>query len=456
MQDAGRYNIGSSYNHDAQSVSGIDGVNNMRGLIRFLAATPSLKGALDFTGMDALEYIECYSAAVSSIELDGCDSLIRLCMEFNDLSYLDLNPVSDSLYDLRMTGNQSTVVFEPLESPMWNLYHFCAHSEQLVNHPTGAQLPAVEELWDWNSGQSGKLIIRSSAVSNVRTYENGWTSADLTNQFPAGRNGYFDAHSCQLSSVTLSGCNGLTYIDLHENQLDQHDVDSILAEVASWGTYGGMLDLSSNASPSYDGKAYVTILKNRNWTVTTDTAYVWSNPYSDVPYNVWFYDAVRFVTENDLMNGTGSNAFSPYGSMTRAMFVTVLYRMSGESGYYTNIFSDVSSGAWYERAVSWANAKGIVSGVGGKYFGPDLSVTREQLAVMLYNFADYEGYDLSAGNNTNILSYKDAFDISDYAFTALQWACGAGIMTGDDSGYLHPGDPASRAEVAVMLMRFAG
>ena len=455
-QDAGKYNIGSSYNHDEQNVSGLEGVNNMTGLIRFLAATPTLYGALDFTGMDALEYIECFGAAISSVELSGCDSLIRLCLEWNDLSYLDLNPVSDCLYDLRLTGNQSTVTLEPLTSPLRNLYHYCAHSETVLNHPTSEQLPVVEELWNLNSGQSGALLIRSSALRSVLTYENNWTSADLTGQFPSGTGGHFDAHSCLLSSIILTGCEGLTYIDLHDNLLSQDDIDRILAEVASWDTYGGMLNLSSNAAPSSSGRAYISALENRYWTVITDTSSIWQNPYKDVPDTAWYYDAVRFVSEGALMNGTASNAFSPSGSMTRAMFVTVLHRMSGDSGSYTNVFSDVPAGAWYESAVSWANAKGIVSGISDDGFGPDLSVTREQLAVMLYNYAVYEGYDVSIGEETNILSYEDAFSVSDYAYAALQWACGAGIINGDDNGYLNPGASATRAEVAVMLQRFSG
>ena len=454
-QDAGKYNIGSSYNHSAQSVSGLEYVNNMTGLIRFLAATPSLIGELDFSGLGELQYIECYGAAVSSVELSGCMSLIRLCLEWDDLSYLDLNPVSDCLYDLRMSGNRDTVTFEPLDSPMKNLYHYCVHSETVINHPTAEQLPVVEELWDWDSEQSGQLLIRSSALQSVLTYENDWTSADLTDQFPADVYGKFDAHSCLLTSVTLDGCNGLAYIDLHDNQLGQTDIDGILEQVASWETYSGTLDLSANTAPSTSGQAYVAILENRGWSVTTDTESDWYSPYSDVAADVWYYDAVCFVTENNLMNGIGSNVFSPYSSMTRAMFVTVLYRMSGDSGDYANTFSDVPENVWYESAVSWANANGIAPFIAGNYFEPDLMVSREQIAVMLYNYSVYLGQDVSVSDTANISSYEDVNDISDYAYTALQWACATGIINGDDNGYLNPTDSATRAEVAVMLQRYA-
>ena len=271
-QDAGEYNIGSGYDYPVQPVSGIDGVNRMTGLVRFLAATPTLSGALDFTGMQALEYIECYGAKVSSVDLTGCTGLVRLCMENNDLAVLDLNPVSDCLRDLRLSGNQSTVTFVQLRSPMKQLYHYCAQGETVIHHPLGTQLPVIEEWWDWNSGQAGELRIRSDVVNSVITSQNAWTSADLINQFPEGRNGYFEAHSCRLASINLAGCAGLTYLDIHNNLLQWDDVDAVLADVSSWETFGGVLDLSENATPSNAGMAYVYALRDRNWIVTVEPA----------------------------------------------------------------------------------------------------------------------------------------------------------------------------------------
>lgn len=178
------------------------------------------------------------------------------------------------------------------------------------------------------------------------------------------------------------------------------------------------------------------------------------NPFTDLTANDWFYENVLYVYKNGLMTGTGSDAFSPNGTMTRAMLVTVLYRLSGDKESYTNTFSDVPSGTWYETAVAWAAKNGIASGVGGNRFTPESAVSREQLAVMLYNYAKFKGFDVSVGKDTNILSYNDAANISDYAYSALQWACGAGIMNGDGSGNLNPKSSATRAEVAAMLQRF--
>jgi hypothetical protein len=193
---------------------------------------------------------------------------------------------------------------------------------------------------------------------------------------------------------------------------------------------------------------------NKAHTITASFRKPTVNPFSDVNPDDWFYNNVLYVSENSLMNGTGSGAFSPNARMTRAMLVTILYRLSGDTGSYTNTFSDVPAGIWYEKAVAWAAANNIAAGVGGNHFAPDTGVTREQLAVMLYHYAKYKGYDVSVGEDTNILSYKDALTISDYAYPALQWACGAGIMNGDISGSLNPQGSATRAEVAAMLERF--
>jgi hypothetical protein len=270
-QDAGKYNLGSGYNYTAQSVSNIQFVNNMTNLKRFLAATPKLAGALDFTGMSKLEFVECFGAEVTSVTLTGCTSLIRLCMEGNDLEALDLNPVAGNLYDLRMSGNRSPITLAPLYSPMVHLYHYCAQSETVINHPTAIQLPVIKEQWDWNSGQTGTLIVRSSAIKTLYSQGNNWTLVDLTNQFPAGREGTAYLQNNQISSIILTGCNGLTRLELQNNSLNQTAVDGLLTEIESWDTSNGYLNIRDNSEPSSEGRAKINILVNRGWKVNYDT-----------------------------------------------------------------------------------------------------------------------------------------------------------------------------------------
>ena len=178
-------------------------------------------------------------------------------------------------------------------------------------------------------------------------------------------------------------------------------------------------------------------------------------PFGDVDDGDWFADAVRFVYENGMMNGVSETYFAPHATTSRSMIVTILYRLEGEPVVDDAMdFTDVAGDAYYAEAVRWAASEGIVGGYGGGLFGSDDAVTREQLAVILYRYAVYKGYDVSIGEDTNILSYADFADLSEYAIPAMQWACGAGVITGVTDATLVPQGEATRAQVAAMLMRF--
>ena len=179
-------------------------------------------------------------------------------------------------------------------------------------------------------------------------------------------------------------------------------------------------------------------------------------PFNDVPESYWAYDAIQYVYGEGLMAGTSGSTFSPESTTTRGQIVTILWRLSGSPVVnYLMDFDDVDPAAYYAEAIRWATTEGIAGGYGGGLFGPDDPITREQLAVMLHRYAQHEGFDVSIGEDTNILSYADAFTVSEYAVSALQWACGAGIISGTgDGSTLTPQGQATRAQAAVMLMRF--
>ena len=179
-------------------------------------------------------------------------------------------------------------------------------------------------------------------------------------------------------------------------------------------------------------------------------------PFNDVPEGYWAYDAIQYVYGEGLMAGTSGSTFSPEGTTTRGQIVTILWRLSGSPVVnYLMDFDDVDPAAYYAEAIRWATSEGIAGGYGGGVFGPNDPITREQLAVMLYQYAWNMGYDLSIGEDTNILSYADAFTVSEYAVSALQWACGAGIISGTgDGSTLTPQGEATRAQAATVLMRF--
>ena len=179
-------------------------------------------------------------------------------------------------------------------------------------------------------------------------------------------------------------------------------------------------------------------------------------PFDDVRRGDWFYDDVRYVYETGLMNGTANRIFAPSISTTRAMIVTILWRLEGSPVVnFAMRFRDVVENAWYSEAVRWAAANGIVTGYSENAFGPNDNITREQLAAILHRYANYKGYDVSVGEDTNILSFDDAQTISGYAVPAMQWACGAGLMQGSNRKLL-PTAEATRAQVAAMLHRFLG
>ena len=176
-------------------------------------------------------------------------------------------------------------------------------------------------------------------------------------------------------------------------------------------------------------------------------------PFSDVTESDWFYDAVTYAYENGLMDGVGMGLFAPNSETTRAQLVTILHRLagqpapSGDSG-----FSDVETGTWYTDAVAWAAQNGIVNGVSDTQFAPGDDITREQLAVILYRYATYQGYDVS--QRADLSGFVDAGTISTYAQEALSWANAQGLVLGFEDDSLRPQGTATRAQIAAVLMRF--
>lgn len=190
-------------------------------------------------------------------------------------------------------------------------------------------------------------------------------------------------------------------------------------------------------------------------TVPTDEPVIFTDKtFVDVNADDWYYESVKYAYENKLMEGT-DNGFEPDINMTRAMLVTVMHRLEGlKNTESENPFTDVVDNVWYSDAIRWAAANNIVNGVTDTLFAPNNFITREQLTVILYRYAANKGYNISAGKYTNILSYDDTSDISEYATDAMQYACAMGLIKGKTDSTLNPQDYATRAEIATILMRF--
>ena len=243
-----------------------------------------------------------------------------------------------------------------------------------------------------------------------------------------------DASGKTLYTATALG--SMSSVIFSSADIKEGETYTVLVDGASVGTATAKLGTSSSSSDSLG--------PNQNGAQPGSVS-----GFQDVGQNDWFADAVKYVSENKLINGTSATAFSPNENMSRAMLATVLYRMSGETAEADSSFGDVSSSAYYAAAVNWASSKGIVNGTGADAFSPDASITREQLAAMLYRYAGEPSVsaDLSA--------YTDAVSISPYAEKAVEWCVAKGILSGKSATRLASQDTATRAECAAMLQRFA-
>lgn len=212
-------------------------------------------------------------------------------------------------------------------------------------------------------------------------------------------------------------------------------------------------------SNDYGSESWDDDSSSSGTTTTPTTPTMPANPvpdkamsFTDVKSNDWYYSSVRYAYDNGLFSGVSHDSFGPGDSMDRSMLATVLYSLDGKPAAGKSGFADVADGAWYADAVAWAAEHGIVSGVGGGAFTPGGTITREQLAVMLYRYAQYKGYDVS--KTADLSGYADQDKLSDWAARAVQWACGSGLMNGRSAAQLAPEGTLTRAEAATMLKAF--
>ena len=176
--------------------------------------------------------------------------------------------------------------------------------------------------------------------------------------------------------------------------------------------------------------------------------------YTDLDPSLWYHVGVDYVLNRGMMIGVSNSKFAPSTNVTRAMLVTVLWRSEGKPAAGNTTFTDLEDGQYYVDAVKWASANGVVNGYSDTTFAPNAAITREQFAAIMYRYAKAKGYDVSVGENTNILSYTDYSKISEYAIEAMQYTLGSGLIKGRTETTLNPKDNTTRAEMATILYRF--
>ncbi len=212
---------------------------------------------------------------------------------------------------------------------------------------------------------------------------------------------------------------------------------------------GWYTDRSYSVEYDFSKPVYSSFTLYAKWESAEGTAVI----FDDVIENDWFFDVVNEAYEKGLMNGMGDGEFAPAAEVTRGMFVTVLYRIAGEPAVSeAAAFDDVAADKYYANAVAWATANGITNGMSETEFMPERSISREQMATILYRYAEAAGEDVSIGDT---LSFSDAESINDYAVSAIEWACAAGLMNGYPEGTFAPQNTATRAEAAAVLVRMA-
>lgn len=296
----------------------------------------------------------------------------------------------------------------------------------------------------------------------------GTTSADIENCLSAGqilyKNGYIIAGGA--GDRSIDNCFGLKNEEVNTNIAFGSSKTSAVfadesAEINGVATVNGVecttvVDaLNAWQLGRSDGICYQQWLQEETFpyleldAIPTPNAMT-ENTFEDVSADKWYYDEVKYVYDNGLMNGTSSSKFDPSISTSRAMVVTILYRQEGEPAVSGTCFPDVPEGKWYTAAVTWGAENGIVEGYTDGTFQPNKDISRQEMAAIIYRYADYQGNDMSA--QADLSQFPDNSEIG-WSRTYMTWAVGSGIINGMN-GCLKPKDPAQRSHVATILMKY--
>ena len=250
------------------------------------------------------------------------------------------------------------------------------------------------------------------------------------------------------NSLTFDTNGGTAVSTVRSMQWSTIDLSSYTTEKEGYVFTGWYLDAECT-------KPCDKVTMDSNITVYAGWEKIAEFPYTDVTADEWFFDDVRYVWDNGLIDGVTEDAFEPEANVTRAVLIEALWRAEGRpEAESAGLFTDVAEDNAFAGAIAWAKATGIANGYDDGRFGIDDVVTREQTAAFLYRYAQYKKMDVSVGEDTNILSFDDIDTASEYAIPALCWACGADILRGDGNGCLRPADTVTRAELSAQLNRF--
>ena len=260
---------------------------------------------------------------------------------------------------------------------------------------------------------------------------------------------------------TKVGENGTISVDRYATEGDDVTItvspdEAYLLDELTVTTGGKEVEVKDNGDgtytfkmPSADAKIVVTFAEDPDWEPEPEEP---AMPFTDVNEGDWFYDVVLYAYDNGLMTGVSATEFAPNQTTTRGMIVSMLARLEGVTNAEDAGFADVAANDWYATAVNWAASVGVVNGYEDNTFRPNAPITREQMAAILYNYADYKGYDVSA--RADLSDYADAASISSWAEDVLSWANAEGLINGMTATTIDPQGATTRAQTAAMFERF--
>ena len=316
---------------------------------------------------------------------------------------------------------------------------------------TGAELLEALEASTWCAPRAADSFPQVSGI--VYTL-------DTTKAFDAGE--VYPGSDCRapgtINRVTIQSVGGRAFrekavytLAVHDAMADGEDTFRALRGASARYDLGIALD---EVVMSYIGEALKGAIAAEEYGVPAERiTVIRSLPFTDVPADASYYDALMYVYENDIFKGFTETTFGPGNTLTRGQMVTVLWRMNGspESGADCP-FGDVAANSPFRKAIAWAAENGLTNGYTAATFAPGQAISRQQFLTILYRYARFMGYDVSVGENTNILSYEDVAQVSEVFIPAMQWACGSGVLSVEKT--LSPTAPALRYQVAEFLANF--
>ena len=375
-------------------------------------------------------------------------SVDKSTLNFGSITEGDALPAAQTV-TVKNTGNQ-TVTLNP---PTANNFEIGALSLTTELEPNASATFTIQPKDKLPRGSYSEQIV----VSNT----NGEKAA-ITATFTVKEPPYTGKYSYEVS--TSVGDHGSLTVDRYATEGDEVTITVTPDEAYKLDdlsvTAGGKdVELVDNGDgtytftmPSADVKITATFAKDPDWTEPEEPATDVSDLFIDIAPNAWYKDAVQYAYDNGLMTGVSANEFAPEATTTRAMIVSMLARLEGVESAESAGFTDVAANDWYATAVNWAAASGITSGTGDGNFSPNTAITREQLAAILMNYAQYKGQDTSA--RATLDTYNDATAISSWANDVMSWAVAEGLISGVTADTLQPQGAATRAQVAAILQRY--